>query len=180
MAKSVNAAFKPFFMKKRMRIEEVSVLCGAGVFCRVKIRSFTLGDYKRGAMLRRLRIPVLIVFATLATTGPAQVTLSQASAAGFINTLVPQASQLATQEGRLVITQSFSAVTSHLRDARLDAAIARSLGHIENRTGVSMPKSLASDATSGAPDSFANSSGTSEAVPFPKHSFRKTSIRQVP
>jgi len=63
---------------------------------------------------------------------------------------MPQPSQLATQEGRLVLTQSFGAVTDHFRDARLDSAIARSLGRIENRTGVSIPRSPASDATSAA------------------------------
>jgi hexosaminidase len=101
-------------------------------------------------MIRQLL--VALVFATVAalSVGFAQVTPLQGPVPGFVNTLMPQPSQLATQEGRLVITSSFSAVTDHFRDARLDAALARSLGRIENRTGVSIPRSPASDATSAA------------------------------
>jgi hexosaminidase len=103
-------------------------------------------------MIRQLRIAVIFASATLASLslGSAQVTSSPGSAPGFVNTLMPQPSQLTTSEGRLVITSPFSAVTDHFRDARLDSAIARSLGRIENRTGVSIPRSPASDVTSAA------------------------------
>jgi hexosaminidase len=101
-------------------------------------------------MIRQLLIA--LIFTTLAalSVGFAQVTPLQGPAPGFVNTLMPQPSQLAAQEGRLVITPSFSAVADHFRDAPLDATIARSLGRIENRTGVSIPRSLAIDATSAA------------------------------
>jgi hexosaminidase len=58
---------------------------------------------------------------------------------GFVNTLMPQPSHLSAQEGRLVITASFSATTDHYRDDRVDAAIARSLSHIRIQTGISLP-----------------------------------------
>jgi len=95
---------------------------------------------------------MIFIFATLAALSikSAQVSSLQGSASGFVNTLMPQPSQMAAQEGRLVITQSFGAVTDHFRDARLDSAIAHCLGRIENRTGVSIPRSPASDVTSAA------------------------------
>jgi hexosaminidase len=100
-------------------------------------------------MIRQL---IAVMFVTLAALSIAfaQVTPSQSSAAAFVSTLMPQPSQLATQEGRLPITQSLSAATDHFRNARLDAAIARSLGRIENRTGIPIPKSPANDAASAA------------------------------
>jgi len=105
-------------------------------------------DYERGVMMRRLAVAVIFAnFAVLSVSiGSAQVTSSQSSAPGFFNALMPQPSQLSTEEGRLVITQSFSTVTDHVRDARLDSAIARSLGRIKNRTGLSIASSLESDA----------------------------------
>ncbi|MGB2606057.1 MAG: family 20 glycosylhydrolase [Candidatus Sulfotelmatobacter sp.] len=60
---------------------------------------------------------------------------------GFVNTLMPQPSHLSTQEGRLALTPSFAVITEHYRDARLDAAIARSLNHLKTRTGISIPTS---------------------------------------
>ena len=48
---------------------------------------------------------------------------------------MPQPSHLSTQEGRLTLSSSFAVVTDHYRDARLDAAIARSLDRIETQTG---------------------------------------------
>ncbi len=99
-------------------------------------------------MLRPLAIPVFFVFLAAISISSAQASSSEHSTAGFVNTLMPEPSQLATQEGRLVITQAFSAATNHFRDTRLDGAIARSLGRIENRIGVPIPKSAATDGTS--------------------------------
>jgi hexosaminidase len=59
----------------------------------------------------------------------------------FINTLMPQPSQLSAQDGRLAITPSFKTVTDHFKDARLDAAITRSLSRIKIRSGVAIPTS---------------------------------------
>jgi len=67
-------------------------------------------------MIRALAITV--VFAVLTSLSAAS-SPSENPAAGFTNTLVPQPSQLSTQEGRLVITPSFNAVTDHFKDARL-------------------------------------------------------------
>src|SRR5580700_1054241 len=64
---------------------------------------------------------------------------------GFVNTLMPQPSRLSVQEGHLGITASFSAITDHYRDDRLDAAIARSLGRIRTQTGISMPLAVSAD-----------------------------------
>jgi hexosaminidase len=49
-----------------------------------------------------------------------------------------------------MITPSFTPATDHFRDARLEAAIVRSLGRIQNRTGLSLPMPAANDATSAA------------------------------
>ena len=49
---------------------------------------------------------------------------------------MPQPSQLSAQEGRFVLTSSFTAVTDHFDDARLDAALARLLDRIKNQTGI--------------------------------------------
>ena len=73
---------------------------------------------------------------------------SPSSTAGFVNTLMPQPSQISIQEGRLVITPSFKTATDHFRDARLDAAIARSLGRIKNRSGIPIPTSPDTDGRS--------------------------------
>ena len=101
-----------------------------------------------------LRSAVAVMFASLATLSLplvfAQAVGSPSSTAGFVNTLMPQPSQIAAPEGRLAITASFVTATDHFRDARLDAAIARSLGRIKNRTGVSIPTSAEAGAMSAA------------------------------
>jgi hexosaminidase len=68
-----------------------------------------------------------------------QATALPRTASGFVNTLMPQPSHLSTQEGRLTLTASFAVITDHYRDARLDAAIARSLNHLKTQTGISIP-----------------------------------------
>jgi hexosaminidase len=63
---------------------------------------------------------------------------------------MPQPSQLSAQQGRLAITPSFSTVTDRFRDARLDAALARSLDRIKTRTGVALATSPQIDASAAA------------------------------
>ncbi len=73
------------------------------------------------------------------SSAESQATPLPRTASAFVNTLMPQPSHLSTQEGRLVLTPAFAATTEHYRDARLDAAIARSLNHLKTRTGISIP-----------------------------------------
>jgi hexosaminidase len=65
---------------------------------------------------------------------------------------MPQPSQLSTQkeEGRLAITPSFAAIADHFRNARLDAAIARSLDRINTQTALAISTALAAGETSAA------------------------------
>jgi hexosaminidase len=100
---------------------------------------------KEAFMIRVLAITVVLaVFTSLcAASAP-----SENSAAGFTNTLMPQPSQLSTQDGRLVITPSFKAVTDHFKDARLEAAIMRSLSRLKIRSGVAIPTTLETDPAS--------------------------------
>src|ERR1017187_6793336 len=107
---------------------------------------------ERGAMIRNLAVAAIFANFAIASlsVASAQGTTSQSSAPGFVNTLMPQPSQLSTQEGRLVFTLSFRTVTDHFRDPRLDAAMARSLGRIESRTGISIPTSPEIDTPTGA------------------------------
>ncbi|MGC1451100.1 MAG: family 20 glycosylhydrolase [Candidatus Sulfotelmatobacter sp.] len=92
-------------------------------------------------MIRHLAIAVIFASTAILSIASAQVTPSHSSASEFVNTLMPQPSQLSTQEGRLIVIPSFSTVTDQFRDARLDAAIAHSLGRIKNRTGISISTS---------------------------------------
>ena len=68
--------------------------------------------------------------------GLGQAALSSQSPAGFVNTLMPQPSYLSSQEGRLLITPSFTAVADRFHDERLDAAIVRSLDRIKTQTAL--------------------------------------------
>src|ERR1700739_439366 len=70
-------------------------------------------------------------------------------AAKFVNTLMPQPAHLATQEGRLILAPSFAVITDRYRDARLEAAIARSLDRLKTQTGVSISPSPPASSTSG-------------------------------
>ena len=63
---------------------------------------------------------------------------------------MPQPSQLSAQEGRLTLTTSFAAAADHYRDARLDAAIARTLDRLKTQIGISIPTSSPAAGTSGA------------------------------
>jgi hexosaminidase len=77
-----------------------------------------------------------------------QATPPQGPPSGFVNTLMPQPAQLSTQEGKFTLTSSFAAITDHYRDARLDAAIARTLDHLQTQTGIAITTSPASSPSS--------------------------------
>jgi hexosaminidase len=79
---------------------------------------------------------------------PSQATPPESASSGFVNTLMPQPSQLSAEQGRLAITPSFAAFTDHFRDTRLDAVIARSLDRIKTQTALLISTSLAADKTS--------------------------------
>ena len=96
------------------------------------------------------QLAIAIISATLLPSSIiwAQTTPAPSSTEGFVNTLMPQPSQISIQEGRLVIAPSFKTATDHFRDVRLDAAIARSLGRIKNRSGIPIPTSPDTDGRS--------------------------------
>jgi hexosaminidase len=71
-------------------------------------------------------------------------------ATAFLNTLMPQPSQLSVQEGRLAITSSFAATADHFRDARLDAAIERSLDRIKAQIVIPIPVPALTESASAA------------------------------
>ncbi|MGA8525227.1 MAG: family 20 glycosylhydrolase [Candidatus Sulfotelmatobacter sp.] len=103
-----------------------------------------------------MHLAVAIILGSLAASlgAPSQALPTQSPAgfgnSGFVNTLMPQPSHLSTQEGRLTLSPSFAIFTAHYRDARLDAAIGRSLHRIETKTGISIPTSPSSADASGA------------------------------
>jgi len=94
----------------------------------------------------------MIAAIILATLAASQATPPPGAPSGFVNTLMPQPSQLSTQkeEGRLAITPSFAAIADHFRNARLDAAIARSLDRINTQTALAISTALAAGETSAA------------------------------
>jgi hexosaminidase len=98
-----------------------------------------------------MHLVAALILASLATSAgaPAQAMPPQSPAAGFVNTLMPQPEHLSSQEGQLRLTSSFAAITDHYRDARLDAAIARSLDRIKIQTGISIPSSPLAAGASG-------------------------------
>jgi len=102
-----------------------------------------------------MRLVVAMVLASLAASlAPNQTTPAHNRAlgfvnTGFVNTLMPQPSHLSAQEGRLILSSSLVVIADHYTDARLDAAIMRSLGRIKTQTGISISASP-SAAASGA------------------------------
>jgi hexosaminidase len=98
-------------------------------------------------MIRQFGLAILPMLAAFSISS-VQATSLQGSNPGFTNTLMPQPSQLSTQEGRLAITPGFSATADHFKDARLNTAISRSLGRIENRTGIPIQPSTETGTTS--------------------------------
>jgi hexosaminidase len=97
-----------------------------------------------------LRIAIILASLIALPSASNQTAAPQSQASGFVNTLMPQPSQLSAQQGRLTLTPSFAATADHYRDARLDAAIARSLDRLKTQTGISIPASLPAAGTSGA------------------------------
>jgi hexosaminidase len=97
-----------------------------------------------------LRVAIILASLIALPSASNQATPPQSQASGFVNTLMPQPSQLSAQEGRLTLTPSFAATADHYRDARLDAAIARSLDRLKTQTGISIPASPPAAGTSGA------------------------------
>jgi hexosaminidase len=81
---------------------------------------------------------------------PAQANSPSSPATAFLNTLMPQPSQLSVQEGRLTITSFFGATADHFRDARLDAAIERSLDRIRAQVAIPIPAPAPTDSVSAA------------------------------
>ena len=95
-------------------------------------------------------IGAMILAGLVALSGaPSQATLPQSPATGFVNTLMPQPSDLSRQEGHLTLTPSFASITDRYRDVRLDAAIARTLDRLRTQTGISIPTSPPAASTSG-------------------------------
>src|SRR3984885_15837527 len=85
-----------------------------------------------------LRVAIILASLIALPSASNQATPPQSQASGFVNTLMPQPSQLSAQEGRLTLTPSFAAAADHYRDARLDAAIARTLDRLKTQTGISI------------------------------------------
>lgn len=79
----------------------------------------------------------------------------------FVNTLMPQPSQLTEQRGSLAITPSFTVAVNHFHDARLDGAISRAL----ERLKMSTEEEIATDAASSGQATLTVSvDGAGEAV----------------
>ncbi|MGA3349069.1 MAG: family 20 glycosylhydrolase [Candidatus Sulfotelmatobacter sp.] len=98
-----------------------------------------------------MRLVVALILANFATLAGAhaQATPPQSPATGFVDTLMPQPANLSAQEGQLRLIASFVAITDHYRDARLDAAVARSLVRIQTRAGISISTSPSPAGASG-------------------------------
>ena len=86
-------------------------------------------------------VAVLLASLVVLSGAPSQATPSSSPASQFVNTLMPQPAQLSMQEGQLTLTSSFAAITDHYRDARLDAAIARTLDRLRIQTGIAISTS---------------------------------------
>ena len=101
-----------------------------------------------------MHLILAIVLAGLAASAgaPNQATPAQTLPVGFVNTLMPEPSQLSTEDGRLTLSPSLAVVTDHYGDARLSAAIARSLNRIETQTGISIRTSPSPASASGVLD----------------------------
>ncbi|HVR25953.1 MAG TPA: family 20 glycosylhydrolase [Candidatus Polarisedimenticolia bacterium] len=97
-----------------------------------------------------LRVAIILASLIALPSASNQATPPQSQSSGFVNTLIPQPSQFSAQQGRLTLTPSFAATADHYRDARLDAAIARSLDRLKTQTGISIPASPPAAGTSGA------------------------------
>ncbi|MGA8066159.1 MAG: family 20 glycosylhydrolase [Terriglobales bacterium] len=95
-------------------------------------------------MTRRLALAASLACLTTFSIAQIQAT-SSPSAAGFINTLMPEPAQFNTGKGRLAITSSFTASADHFRDARLEAAVTRSLERIKTHAAILISTALVTD-----------------------------------
>ncbi len=95
---------------------------------------------------------VAVIFTSLVVMSGAlsQSTPPPGPAPQFVNTLMPQPARLSTQGGQLALTSSFAAITDHYRDARLDAAMARTLDRLRIQTGIAISTSPPAASPSGA------------------------------
>ncbi|MGB9360155.1 MAG: hypothetical protein WCA99_01035, partial [Candidatus Sulfotelmatobacter sp.] len=99
-------------------------------------------------MMHRMVAVIVTSLVALSAT-LSRATPPQSPASRFVNTLMPQPAQLSTQEGQLTLTSSFTAITDHYRDARLEAAIARTLDRLRTRTGLAIPTIPSASSSSG-------------------------------
>jgi hexosaminidase len=98
-----------------------------------------------------MHLVVAMILASLAASASAANEPSPPTpSSGFVNTLMPQPSHLSPQEGRLTVSPSFAAVTDRYQDARLNAAMARTLTRIAMQTGILIPTSPSASSASGA------------------------------
>jgi len=65
----------------------------------------------------------------------------------FVNTLLPEPAKLTVDQSRLQWSSSFSASTPHFHNARLNAAIQRTLRELEDKTGTPLSKEIRTEAT---------------------------------
>jgi hexosaminidase len=113
----------------------------------------------------RLAVAILILSSLPASAGtPNQAMRQQSPPSGFINTLMPQPSNLTTQEGQLRLTSSFTVVADHQHDARLDAAFARSFDRIESQTSIVIPSSSSSPNGGGAATLVVSVDGPGQSI----------------
>ena len=97
----------------------------------------------------------LNVAALLATLAALSGTANQAGQRpnqppGFVNTLMPQPANLSAKEGRFTLTPSFAVIPEGYHDARLEAAIARTIERLAVKTGISIPTSSPASTASGS------------------------------
>jgi hexosaminidase len=68
--------------------------------------------------------------------------LSQTGSAQTFNTLLPQPAKLSVKTGQLTLTTTFTIATPHFHDARLDAALQRTLRDLERKTALQLSKEI--------------------------------------
>src|ERR1700751_3007710 len=99
----------------------------------------------KGAMSRQA---LLVIILAVLSAWSVAMSAETSTPAEFANTLMPQPSQPAAQEGRLIITSSFTATAYHFRDPRLDAAVTRVLDRLKMHTAIAIGTSLATSTPS--------------------------------
>src|ERR1700722_10860958 len=97
-----------------------------------------------------LRVATILASLIALPGAPNQAAPPPSPVPKFVNTLIPQAAHLATQEGRLILAPSFAVITDRYRDARLDAAIARCLDRLKPQASLPIPPPPPVSNTSGA------------------------------